>query len=215
MPTTASVRVTLANVATQEDLRETEDRIVSALTDAIGELKATVEQLKLSQNPQRLAELESALADERSKAADLAELEAKEDVAQNDELTAARAERDEARKATDSLLAEMNTAAAALGDVTEQLNAVGTAAEEPADAEVTDPDGDEPAAEVPGEPGQVESVDSDPAAPVEPVVDQDEVDANPDLPVGGQPAAETPVAEPLPDGGPTDASGNPVEGPNV
>ena len=206
MGQTASIRLTLTNVATEEDIHDMEERIMSALTDAIGELKATVEQLKLSQNPQRISELEAALAAERDLATKVAELEAAEDVAQNDELAAAKAERDEAVKATDSLMAEMNEAAAALGDVTEQLNAVGAAAdepvevpaEEPADAEVSDPDGDEPAAEIPGEPGVVE-----------PVVDED----NPDLPIGERPSPEALPETVESDGGPTDSSGRPIDGP--
>ena len=111
MAQTASVRLTLSNIATEEDvnnLREDltamEERIMSALSDAIARLRTTVENLSVAQSPERVTELEGLLAAERAAAANLAASEAAEDVEQDAALA-------EARAATDALIAEMKAGA--------------------------------------------------------------------------------------------------------
>lgn len=211
MAQTASVRLTLSNIATEEDvnnLREDfesmEERIMSQLSDAVAQIKAAVSNLSVAQSPEKVAELESALQAERdanqalvAAAADVASAEELEDVAQNQALA-------DAKSQVDALLAEMNTAAGELGTITEQLNALGTAVDETPD--------ETPVGEVPVDPAP--PVAETPEAPVEegPTTD---VPSSPETPSEGATPDGTPAPEPAPAGGMTDANGNPVEGPNL
>lgn len=210
MAQTARVTLTLSNIATTEDLDNMEERLMSQLSDAIAKLQTTVQNLSLAQSPEKVAQLEQTIADERAKYDALVASEEAEDVQQNQELADARA-------ATDALVAEMNAAAGDLGTITDQLAAVGTAVD-------TTPD-DTPVGEVPVEPTP------EPApAPAEPdgtgeVPTPGPGTTNPDA--GTTPVEETPVEiptdttdtgtapAPAPTGGPTDASGNPVPPPNL
>lgn len=232
MAQTASVRLTLSNIATEEDvnnLREDlthmEERIMSALSDAIAALRETVNNLSVAQSPERVSELESLLAAERLAASNLAASEEAEDVEQNAALV-------EARSATDSLLAEMNSAAGELGTITAQLAAVGTAVDEAPDetpvgeVPVEAPAPTEPSAPVdsgvedPGVPAEAPVEETPAEAPVseEPSGPTTDAPSSPETTDGVDSDAGTPApdaAPAAPAGGPVDASGNPVDGPRL
>jgi hypothetical protein len=203
MAQTARVTVTLSNIATEEDLHNLEDKM-SALSDAISELRATVERLTLSTSSERVAELEAALQAERDAAAALAASEAAEDVDQQAQL-------DEAKAATDALVAEMTSAASDLGTITEQLASVGSAVDEAPD--------DTPVGEVevnvPAPDAEVQSPEPVPApgedVPTEDAPADADVPSNADSDGAGTPVPADPASPPA--GGPVDADGNPVDGP--
>lgn len=189
---------------------------MSQLSDAIAQLRTTVENLSIAQSPEKVAELEASVQREReanealvAKAVEVASAEELEDTQQAQELADAKA-------ANDALIAEMNSAAGDLGGITAQLAAVGSAVNDapdeqpvgevpvelpPADAEVQAPgDVTEPA---PAEGGASEGEGSTPAPSSGETTD---VGVSPD---GGAPSDAGPVT------GPTDSSGRPIDGPNL
>ncbi len=222
MAQTARVTLTLSNIATEEDLRSMEERIMSALSDAVAQIQTAVSNLTVAQSPEKIAELQAALEYERQSAivlrekiAFINEEETAEDVEQNRQLAEAQAQ-------VDALLAEMNTAATDLQGVSAQLASLGTAVDEAPDAtpvgevEVPEP---APVPEAPAEPAPA------PEAPAE--VPDAGVPAD-----GGAPAEASPTDAPssptttdapaTTDGTPadagtgvTDAAGNPVPAPNL
>lgn len=233
MAQTARVTLTLSNIATEEDLRSMEERIMSQLSDAIATLRTTVENLSTAQSPEKVAELEAAVQRERdanealvAKAVEVQTAEELEDTAQAQELADAKA-------ANDALIAEMNSAAGDLGGITAQLQAVGTAVDEAPDetpvgevpVEIPAPDAEvqapaeggevpEGSTPAPSSPGTTDvGVSPDGGAPAEagatpaPAENADTAPANAtDTADATAPAATT---------GPVDASGNPVEGPRL
>lgn len=228
MAQTARVTLTLSNIATEEDLTNMEERIMSALSDAITSLKATVANLQVAQSPEKVQELEAALQAEReanaalvATAASVSSAEELEDVEQNRQL-------DEAKAATDALLSEMNSAASDLGTITAQLSAVGAAVDEaPAGTPVEEIPVEEIPVEVPASDEGESAKTAPPSAfePEAPVAGEATPTPDPSSPAtpdaevspdGGVPA-EAPVAEaPAPAaGGPVDANGNAVEGPRL
>jgi hypothetical protein len=230
MAQTASVRLTLNNLATSEQIEQMEERIMSALSDAIAALRTQVENLTVAQSPEKVAELEAAVQREReanealvAKAVEVASAEELEDTQQAQELADAKA-------ANDALIAEMNAAAGDLGGITAQLAAVGTAVDdapdetpvgevpvpEPEPAPVGGADGPLPPTGDTTEPAPAdggatpgEGSTPDPSSPATP-----DAGVSPD---GGAPAeAGAPDAgAPAPTTGPTDSSGNPIDGPNI
>lgn len=227
MAQTASIRLTLTNIATEEDINNLEERIMSALSDAVAAIKTAVSNLSVAQSPEKVQELEAALQAERDAnaaalvaAADLASAEELEDSEQNQALMDAKAQ-------VDALMAEMNTAANDLGGITAQLNALGTAVDETPD--------DTPVGEVPVEiPAPDAEVQSPPAegsvtepAPVEgggegegstPAPSSGETNDVGVSPDGGAPSdagAAPDVVDAGPITGPTDSSGRPIAGPNL
>jgi hypothetical protein len=197
MAQTARVTLTLSNIATTEDLDNMEERLMSQLSDAIAQLRTTVENLALAQSPQKVADLEAAVAAEREKYDALVTAETAEDVTQNQELADAKA-------ATDALMQEMNSAATDLGGITAQLQAVGTAVD-------TSPD-DTPVGEVPVEPAPEPA----PApAPAEPTAETPVEETPVEIPEDTTDTGTAPAPAPAPTGGPVDAAGNPVPPPNL
>lgn len=203
----ARITVTLSGVVTDEDLvvrlQAMEERIMSALTDAVSTLREAV-----NAAAGRLGDpgaLEAAVAAERARYDALVAEEAAEDVAQDEELRAARAE-------VDRLVGEQTAAAGDLIVLADQLNNVGTAVDEAEPGtpveEVVVPDVVVPDAPAPDDAAPADDADV-PAAPAP--------DAPTDVPAdGGVPADVTPA--PAPDvapTGPTDADGNPVAPPTL
>ena len=170
---------------------------MSALSDALAALRTAVENIQAVDRPERVAELEAAVAAERARYEALVSSEAAEDVLQDEELAQAKA-------ATDAALAEIKSAANEVGTITAQLASVGTAVDEapagtpvedvevPAPAEPLPPAEESSEAPSPGDGGAVTSED----------------------PVKEEPAETPPVAPPT-SGAPTDGAGNPVDAPTV
>jgi hypothetical protein len=204
----ARITVTLSGVATTEELAEMENRIMSALSDAVATMRTAVEGVA-----GRLGDpgaLEAAVAAERARFDELVTTEAAEDVAQDAELQAARAE-------VDRLVAEQTAAAGELVTLADQLNTVGTAVEE---AEPGTPVEDVPVPDVvvpdpvaPEDPADVGPGVPDDATPG-PAPDED-ADVPPAPAPAPDDAAPAPAPAPAPDGGPTDADGNPVAPPTI
>lgn len=192
----ARVTLTLSGVATEADLTEMENRIMSALTDAVATLRTAVEAAA-----GRLGDpgaIEAAVAAERARYEALVQAEAAEDLAQDAELQAARAE-------VDRLVTEQTAAAGELVTLADQLNAVGTAVDE------AEPGTPVEEVEVPDVPAPDEA-----PAPA-PTPAPDEVPEEDVAPVD-EPAAPAPAPAPAPEApadGPTDADGNPVTPPTI
>lgn len=210
MAQTARVTLTLSNIATEEDLNNLKEYVMSALTDAVAQIQATVANLTVAQSPEKVAELEAAVQAERERYEALVAAETAEDVAQNQELSDAKAQ-------TDALLAEMNTAATDLQGVSAQLSALGTAVEEAPDeqpvgevpVEIPAPDAEVQSPEPAPAPAEGEATPGEGSTPAPSSPETTDVGVSPD---GGAPAEAGPAA---PITGPTDASGNPIEGPRL
>jgi uncharacterized protein YoxC len=213
MAQTARVTLTLSNIATEEDINNLEERIMSALSDAVAQIKSTVANLTVAQSPEKVAELEAAVQAERDKFAALVASEEAEDVTQNQELADARAQ-------TDALLSEMNTAATDLQGVSAQLSALGTAVDDAPDeqpvgevpVEIPAPDAEVQTPEPAPAPAEGEATPGEGTTPAPSNEGTTDVGVSPD---GGAPAEAGPTPAPAPATGPVDASGNPVEGPRL
>lgn len=246
MAQTARVTLTLSNIATEEDvnnlredLTQMEERIMSALSDAVASVKAAVQGVSDrfgagTDGSSVVADLQAAIEAERARATELAAAEAAEDVEQDAALA-------EARAATDAALAEISGAVQELGGVTDQLNSIGAAVSDAPDdqpvgevpVDIPAPDADvqsPPEAETPAE--APADMSGDPVVPTEGVGagDVPGEGSTPDpsspgttdeatSPDGGAPAEVSPEA-PADSGtaagtGPTDASGNPIEAPRL
>jgi uncharacterized protein YoxC len=227
MAQTASIRLTLTNIATEEDINNLEERIMSALSDAVAQIKAAVSNLSVAQSPEKVSELEAALQAERDAnaaalqaAAELASAEELEDSEQNQALQDAKAQ-------TDALLAEMNSAATDLQGVSAQLSSLGTAVDDaPDEMPVGEVPVDIPApdAEVQSPPASDSVIEPAPAegdgggegegsTPAPSSGETTDVGVSPD---GGAPSDAAPdVIDAGPITGPTDSSGRPIDGPNL
>lgn len=202
----ARITVTLSGVATTEELAEMENRIMSALSDAVGNMRTAVEAAvgRLG-DP---GELDAALAAERARYEALVSSEEVEDAAQDAELQAARSE-------VDRLVSEQTAAAGELVTLADQLNNVGTAVDE-ADDDIPIGDVEVPEVVVPDAPAPDAPVDEpvvgppDAPAPDAPAPDAPAPDVDADVPPA--PAPDAPAA---PADGPVDADGNPVAAPTL
>lgn len=208
----ARITLTLSGVATVEELQEMEDRIMSALTDAVATMRTAVEGVA-----GRLGDpgaLEAAVAAERARYDALVADEATEDIAQDAELQAARAE-------VDRLVGEQTAAAGDLMQLADQLNSVGTAVDEAPPGTPVD-EVDVPDVSVPSPDSEVQTPDEAPAEPApdapvdvpeEDVAPVDDAAPAPDAPA--EPAPDAPAPDDGGDGGPTDSDGNPVVAPTL
>lgn len=174
-------------------LTEMENRIMSAIEDAVAELTTAVN--NANSRFQNTAELETALAAEREKYDALVTAEAAEDEEQNQALADARA-------ATDAALAEVQELPGVLSGLADQVNILGTVTTDPTnatDAPVDTAPVEDPApVDVPAETAPVEEAPvSTPDAPVDaaPVEEPTPTDAPVDTPVATDaPADAAPVA---------------------
>lgn len=201
MAQTARVTLTLSNIATEEDIKQMEERIMSALSDAVAQIQTAVSNLSVAQSPEKVAELEAAVQREREANEALVAQALSVQTAEDLEDTQQAQELADAKAANDALLAEMNTAATDLQGVSAQLSALGTAVDEAPD--------ETPVGEVP-----VEVPDEAPADPAPPVdVPDDGIPADGGAPAEAGPTPSDPATPPA--GGPVDTDGNPVDGPNL
>jgi hypothetical protein len=171
-------------LATVRDLNQMEDRIMSAITDALNNLRAAVDGVTTRVNADRVSELERLIAAERA-------AEAAEDVEQEAALNEARAK-------TDEVLAEFNAAAGEIQSLSDHLNALGTttAQEEPVVGDATPVDGaptageetPEDATPVPAEGGTAPETDT--ADATETAEGTPEADSATDAPAEDAPAAD-------------------------
>lgn len=223
----ARITTTISGVVTDEDLavrlNAMEERIMSALTDAVATLRTAVEAAA-----GRLGDpgaLEAAVAAERARYDELVASEAAEDVAQDADLQAARAE-------VDRLVSEQTAAAGDLMVLADQLNSVGTAVDEAEpgtpveDVEVPDvvvPDAPAPddTAPAPDDTAPAPDVPADDTAPAPDAPAPDDTAPAEDADVPPAPApddaapADDTATPATPGTGPVDADGNPVAPPTI
>lgn len=215
---------------------------MSALSDAIAALRETVANLQAAQSPEQVAELQRLLAEERSRYEALVTAETAEDVAQDQALADAKAATDALLAEMNSAATDLGgitAQLAAVGTAVDQAPDDTPVGEVPVEDVPAPPiqggaDGPLPPAPDAGTPaagGDTAAPAPDAGTPAEPAPAPADGGATPgegSTPApssgtttdagtdGGAPApdAGTP-ATPAAGGGPVDASGNPVDGPNL